>query len=176
MTNSKAPINGPEDVKGVTIRVPETEVYVSFFSELGANVVTMSFSELYTALQQKTVDGQENPTALIATNKLYETQKYMSLTEHIYGPSELCFSEKIWKTLPADLQEIIQKCAEDARDYERQCCADLEQSYLDEIEAAGTTVNKDIDKSQFKPYAEKVYEQYKDAYGTYIERIQNGDY
>ena len=103
MTNSKAPINGPEDVKGVTIRVPETEVYVSFFSELGANVVTMSFSELYTALQQKTVDGQENPTALIATNKLYETQKYMSLTEHIYGPSELCFSEKIWKTLPADL-------------------------------------------------------------------------
>lgn len=176
MTNSKAPINGPEDVKGVTIRVPETEVYVSFFSELGANVVTMSFSELYTALQQKTVDGQENPTALIATNKLYETQKYMSLTEHIYGPSELCFSEKIWKTLPADLQEIIQKCAEDARDYERQCCADLEQSYLDEIEAAGTIVNKDIDKSQFKPYAEKVYEQYKDAYGTYIERIQNGDY
>ena len=63
--------------------MPETEVYVSFFSELGANVVTMSFSELYTALQQKTVDGQENPTALIATNKLYETQKYMSLTEHI---------------------------------------------------------------------------------------------
>lgn len=176
MTNSKAPIDGPEDLNGVTMRVPETEVYVSFFAEMGANVVTMSFSELYTALQQKTVDGQENPTALIATNKLYETQNYMSLTEHIYGPSELCFSEKIWQTLPADLQEIIQTAANEARDYERQCCADLEASYMEEIEASGTIVNKDIDKSLFKPYAEKVYEKYWDVYGSYIERIQNGDY
>ena len=122
------------------------------------------------------MDGQENPTALIATNKLYETQKYMSLTEHIYGPSELCFSEKIWQTLPADLQEIIQTTANEARDYERQCCADLEASYMEEIEASGTTVNKNIDKSLFKPYAEKVYEKYWDVYGSYIERIQNGDY
>lgn len=176
MTNSRREINTPEDVAGITTRVPENEVYVSFFSELGANVVTMSFSELYTALQQKAVDGQENPTALIATNKLYETQKYMSLTEHIYGPAQLCFSESIWQTLPAELQELIQAAAEDARDYERQRCAELDASYMEEIEKSGTIVNKDIDKSLFKPYAEKVYEKYWDVYGTYIERIQNGDY
>ncbi len=176
MTNSRREIKTPEDVAGITIRVPENEVYVSFFSELGANVVTMSFSELYTSLQQKTVDGQENPTALIATNKLYETQNYMSLTEHIYGPAQLCFSESIWQTLPADLQGLIQDAAEEARDYERKCCAELDASYLEEIEKNGTAVNKDIDKSLFKPYAEKVYEQYENMYGTYIERIQNGDY
>lgn len=176
VTNSRRPVNTPEDLNGVTIRTPETEVYVAFFEKMGANVVTMSFSELYTALNQKVVDGQENPTALIATNLLYETQPYMSLTEHIYGPSELCFSESIWQTLPEDLQELIQTAAEDARDFEREKCAELDASYLATIEAAGTTVVKDIDKSLFTPYAEAVYEDYWDIYGSYIERIQNGDY
>ncbi len=176
MTNSKRPIKTPEDVAGLTMRTPETDVYVAFFKNMGANVVAMSFSELYTALQQKTIDGQENPSALIATNKLYEAQHYMSLTEHIYGPSELCISEKIWQTLPADLQEIIQKTSEEARDYERQVCAELGDSYVKQIEDAGTEVVKDIDKSLFKPYAEQVWEQYKDEYGEYITRIQNGDY
>lgn len=176
MTNSRRPINTPADVAGITMRVPENEVYVSFFSELGANVVTMSFSELYTALQQKTVDGQENPTALIATNKLYETQSYMSLTEHFYGPAQLCFSEKIWQTLPQQLQQLLQSAAEQARDYERQQCAQLDASYLEEIEKSGTTINREIDKEQFKAYAEKVYEKYWDVYGSYIQRIQNGDY
>mgnify|MGYP001026864845 CR=1 FL=1 len=176
MTNSRREISTPEDVNGITIRVPENEVYVSFFSALGANVVTMSFSELYTALQQKTVDGQENPTALIATNKLYETQTYMSLTEHFYGPAQLCFSESIWQTLPSDLQVLIQSAAEEARDYERQCCVDLDASYLEEIESSGTQINNTIDKSLFQPYAQQVYEQYWDVYGPYIECIQNGDY
>ena len=176
MTNSKRAIRTPEDVAGLTMRTPETDVYVAFFKNLGANVVAMSFSELYTALQQKTIDGQENPSALIATNKLYEAQPYMSLTEHIYGPSELCISEKIWQTLPADLQEIIQKTSEEARDYERQVCADLEASYVKQIEDAGTEVTKDIDKSLFQDAAKKVWEQYKDQYGEYITRIQNGDY
>ncbi len=176
MTNSKRPIKTPEDVAGLTMRTPETDVYVAFFKNMGANVVAMSFSELYTALQQKTIDGQENPSALIATNKLYEAQHYMSLTEHIYGPSELCISEKIWQTLPADLQEIIQKTSEEARDYERKVCAELGDSYVKQIEDAGTEVVKDIDKSLFKPYAEQVWEQYKDEYGEYITRIQNGDY
>ena len=143
---------------------------------MGANVVTMSFSELYTALQQQTVDAQENPNALIYTNKLYETQPYMSLTEHIYGPAQLCFSESIWQTLPTDLQEMIQTAAEEARDYERDCCAELDASYLEGIEESGTAVYKDVDKELFKPYAQQVYEQYWDTYGTYIERIQNGDY
>lgn len=176
MTNSRREISTPEDVSGITIRVPENEVYVSFFTALGANVVTMSFSELYTALQQKTVDGQENPTALIATNKLYETQTYMSLTEHFYGPAQLCFSESIWQTLPSDLQALIQSAAEEARDYERQCCVDLDASYLEEIKNSGTQINGEIDKSLFQPYAQQVYEQYWDVYGPYIERIQNGDY
>ena len=176
LTNSRREVNSPKDVEGLTIRVPENEVYVAFFSELGANVVTMSFSELYTGLQQKTIDGQENPTALICTNKLYENQPYMSMTEHFYGPSQLCFSESIWQTLPEDLRNIIQTSAEEARDYERKCCAEMDAKYLEEIEKSGVKVNKTIDKAQFKPYAEKVYEKYKDVYGDYIERIRSGNF
>src|SRR5690606_34340118 len=79
ITNNKRPIQKPEDLEGIKIRVPENTTYVDTFNNWKANVVTMAFGELYTALQQGTVDGQENPLALIATNKFYETQKYLSL-------------------------------------------------------------------------------------------------
>jgi len=144
---------------------------VAFFEACGANVITMSFSELYTALQQKTVDGQENPIALIATNKLYETQKYLSRTEHFYGAAQVCISETLWQSLPADLQGLVQDAANEARDYERQCCADMVSTYLKEIEDYGTAVN-DVDKSLFQDAANQVYEKFADQYGDLVARIK----
>ncbi|MEA4816446.1 MAG: TRAP transporter substrate-binding protein [Lachnospiraceae bacterium] len=171
MTNSKRPIYSPEDVKGLTMRVPEDRVYTAYFEELGANVVVMAFTELYTALQQKTVDGQENPVALIATNKLYEAQKYLSLTKHFYGPAHVCISETTWKNLSDDMQKAIQDAASEACTYERGLISEYESSYLDEIKAAGTEVNE-VDKSLFQQSAENVWAKFEDEYGDTIRKIQ----
>lgn len=167
MTNSKRPINEPKDVAGLTMRVPENSVYQAFFEELGANVVAMAFTELYTALSQKTVDGQENPVALIATNKLYETQPYLSLTEHFYGAAHFCIAESSWQSYSPELQEAIQAAAEEARDYERELMA--------EIEKAGTTVNE-VDKAKFKDAAEKTYARFETQYGDMIRKIKGLKY
>lgn len=92
VTNSAGPIETPEDLNGLKIRVPENSIYIDTFIEWNANVTSMAFGELYTALQQQTIDAQENPLALIYTNKFYETQDYLSLTGHFYGPAHVVMS------------------------------------------------------------------------------------
>lgn len=175
MTDSRRAIYSPEDVVGLTMRVPENSVYQAFFEELGANVVAISFSELYTALSQKTVDGQENPVALIATNKLYETQPYLSLTEHFYGAAHFCVSEKSWQGYSAELQEAIQSATEEARDYEREQMAQLESGYVQQIKDAGTEIIE-VDKELFKDAAEKTYARFDEEYGDLIRVIQEFEY
>ena len=175
MTDSRRAIYSPEDVVGLTMRVPENSVYQAFFEELGANVVAISFSELYTALSQKTVDGQENPVALIATNKLYETQPYLSLTEHFYGAAHFCVSEKSWQGYSAELQEAIQSATEEARDYEREQMAQLESGYVQQIKDAGTEIIE-VDKELFKDAAEKTYARFDEEYGDLVRVIQEFEY
>jgi len=93
LTNSKYPVAKPEEVKGLKIRVMENPIHVSTFKTLGAYPVPMPFGELLTALQQKTVDGQENPLIVIYTSKLYEVQKYITLTGHFYSPAALLINK-----------------------------------------------------------------------------------
>ncbi len=175
MTNSRRSIKTPQDVAGLTIRVPENSVYQAFFEELGANVVAISFSELYTSLSQKTVDGQENPVALIATNKLYETQPYLSLTEHFYGPAHVCISEKSWQGYSEELHELITSAAEEAREFEREKMAELESTYVKQIEDAGTEIIE-VDKSLFTDAAEKTYARFETQYGDLIREIKSVEY
>ncbi|MBV5349634.1 TRAP transporter substrate-binding protein DctP, partial [bacterium] len=87
MTNSKRPINKPEDMAGLKMRLMENPVHMETFKVLGANPSPMPFGELFTALQQKTMDGQENPLLIIKTSKFYEVQKYLALTGHFYSPA-----------------------------------------------------------------------------------------
>jgi tripartite ATP-independent transporter DctP family solute receptor len=172
ITNSKKPINTPADLEGIKIRVPENATYVDTFNEWKANVTAMAFGELYTALQQKTIDGQENPLALIATNKFYEAQKYLSLTGHFYGPAQVLISEHTWKKLSPEMQEAIQKAANEARDYERQLLKDTEDQYLQTLKDEGMEVNE-VDKQLFMDSVKPVWEKYKSQYGDLIEQIQN---
>ncbi|MET3696999.1 tripartite ATP-independent transporter DctP family solute receptor [Bacillus oleivorans] len=172
VTNSSKPIVTPEDLKGVKIRVPENSIYVDSFKTWGANVTTMAFGELFTALQQKTVDAQENPLALIATNKFYEAQEYLSLTGHFYGPAHVIISEHTWKKLSPEMQEAVQKAADEARDYERQLLADKDAEYLETLEAEGMKVNE-VDLEAFQKASEPVWEMYRDEYGDLIDQIQN---
>jgi len=172
ITNNKRPIQKPEDLEGIKIRVPENTTYVDTFNNWKANVVTMAFGELYTALQQGTVDGQENPLALIATNKFYETQKYLSLTGHFYGPAQLLISEVTWKKLSPAMQEAVQKAAIEARDYERQLLIDREAEYLQQLKNEGMEVNE-VDIDAFMESVKPVWDKYRAEFGDIIDQIQN---
>ena len=171
VTNSSKPINTPEDLAGLKIRVPENNVYVDTFNEWGANVTSMAFGELYTALQQKTIDAQENPIALIYTNKFHETQDYLSLTGHFYGPAHLIMSEQTWNSLSPEMQEVVTRAAEEARDYQRNLLLEKDEEYIKSLEEAGVQINE-IDIEAFQKAAEPVWEKYEKQYGEMIERIQ----
>ncbi|MBM4761421.1 DctP family TRAP transporter solute-binding subunit [Bacillus sp. B15-48] len=171
VTNSKQPIEKPEDLVGLKIRVPENSTYVDTFREWDANVTTMAFGELFTALQQKTIDAQENPLALIATNKFYEAQEYLSLTQHFYGPAHVLISEVAWGKLSDEMKEAVQAAADEARDYERQLLADGDAEYLKELEDQGMKVNE-VDLDAFRKASEPVWEQYRSEFGDLIDQIQ----
>lgn len=172
ITNSRKPIVTPKDLEGIKIRVPENSTYVDTFDEWNVNVTAMAFGELYTSLQQKTIDGQENPLALIATNKFYEAQKYLSLTGHFYGPAHVLISEHTWKKLSAEMQDAIQKAAEEARDYERQILSDRNDEYLEKLQEEGMEINE-VDTQVFRESVKPVWEKYESQFGDLIEKIQN---
>jgi len=110
-TNSKGPIKSPADMKGLKIRVMETPVYVNMVKALGAAPTPIAWSETYTALQQKVVDGQENPVATIMQAKLYEVQKYMILDGHSYGVDFFLINDKFYQGLPKETQELLKTSA-----------------------------------------------------------------
>jgi len=111
LTNSRRPVKTVADIKGLKIRVPEAPLMVTCWKALGAIVTPISFPELYTALQQKTVDGQENGILLTYSSKLYEVQPYMTLIKYMYSTPSFMISEKVWRTLPADIQKTLQETA-----------------------------------------------------------------
>ena len=111
ITNSKKPVSTPDDLKGLKIRTMTNTLHVEYFDALGAIPTPMSFTELFTALQQKTVDGQENPTAMIYNNAIYEVQKYMTVSEHVWTSTPLCIAGDFYNSLPADYQAAIAEAA-----------------------------------------------------------------
>jgi len=119
ISNSKHPINKLEDIKGLKIRTILNPLYVDMLNTLGANAVPMPFPELYSAMETKTVDGQENPETTVDASKFYEVQKYFSATRHIYNPQMLMVGKKFWDSLSADEKKIFEEAAIEARDVQR---------------------------------------------------------
>lgn len=119
LTNSKHPISKLEDMQGIKLRVMQNPVYIDMFNSFGANAVPLAFSELFTALETKTVDGEENPVNTIESSKFYEVQKYLSLTKHVYSPWIVLASKKWWDGLSVDEKKAIQDSASASRDFER---------------------------------------------------------
>lgn len=119
LTNSKHPITKMDDLKGVKLRVMQNPMYIDMFNSMGANAVPLSFSELFTALESKTVDGQENPVNTIQSSKFYEVQKYLSITNHVYSPWIVLASKKWWDGLNADEKKAVMESAVASRDFER---------------------------------------------------------
>ena len=153
-TNNRRPITKIEDFSGLKMRVMQNPVYIDTFKELGANAVPMAFSEVYSALETKTVDGQENPFALIENMKFYEVQKYLSLTRHSYAPLMMLFSKKIWDGLSPQEQQALSACAVEGRDVQRQVARQKSTAALDGLKAKGMTVN-DITPAEMTRIREK---------------------
>ncbi|MBB1624901.1 TRAP transporter substrate-binding protein [Achromobacter sp. UMC71] len=132
MTNSKRPIVRAEDMQGIKLRVMQNQIALGVFNTLGANAVPMPFSELFTALETRTVDGQENPITTIQSSKFYEVQPYLTITRHVYTPWVVLASKKWWDKLSPDEQRLVRQAAEASRDFERQ------DSRADSLKAMGT--------------------------------------
>ena len=168
ITNSKKEIKIPEDLKGLKIRTMTNPLHVEYFTALGAIPTPMSFSELFTALQQKTVDGQENPTALIYNNGIYEVQKYMTITEHVWTSCPMCIAADFFNGLPSDYQELIKEAAAATISYQRELITQQNADLASKIEEAGVKVTTltDDEKAAFKKVAEdSVYKTAAKDYG-----------
>ena len=159
VTNDKGPINTPEDFKGLKIRTMENPMHMAAFSVMGADPTPMAFGELFTALQQGTIDAQENPLTVIYSSKFYEVQKYLTITHHLYSPTALLMSLDFYETLPEDLQQVVMEAAAEAAAYERQMCDEQEAYLLEELEKEGMIVNQP-DMAPFVEATASLYETY----------------
>lgn len=134
MTNNIRPIDNPQDLKGIKIRVLQSPALLATYNTYGANPTAMAFTEVYNGLQQGVVEGQENPFANIYTMRFYEVQKYMTLTNHAYHGYAVVMNKQAWESLPADLQAVMQKNFDIARDYARELTAEEEKQIRAEIQ------------------------------------------
>jgi tripartite ATP-independent transporter DctP family solute receptor len=141
ITSSTHPINSPDDLKNFKIRVPVVPLWVALFSALGAAPVSIPLNEAYSALQTKIADGQENPLALIEAAKFYEVQKYLSLTNHSWDGFWLLSSARIWKTVPKDLQGVMQKHFNAAARKQRDDIVAANAEYRKNLESKGLVFN-----------------------------------
>lgn len=164
MTNNKKGINTPDDLKGLKLRVTPDKIRLDTFKALGALPVPMAFSELYSALQQGTVDGQENPLAIIYSSHFYEVQKYLSLTNHVWSSATLVMAKGVWdKISPAD-QQVVQRAAFTWRDKQRKMVQDSNADFLAKLKEKGMVVNTPQNEL-FKKAIASVYKQYEDVFG-----------
>ena len=161
LTNSRRPITKAEDIAGLKIRVIQSPIYIDMFNALGANAVPLPFPELYPALEQKAVDGQENPFSTILASKFAEVQQHLTITRHIYNPQAVIVSRKFWDSLnPADQKALADAMAE-ATAFQRQVSRAQDDVALDDLRKAGMQVTEfppaELDKlrAKVKPVVEK---------------------
>jgi tripartite ATP-independent transporter DctP family solute receptor len=142
ITNSQRPITKVDDIKGLKLRVIPNAINVDWVTALGANPTPMPFPEVYAALEQKAIDGQENPVTVIASNKFYEVQKNLVLTHHQYNPQSAIISKKVWDTLTPEQQTILREAANEAAVYERGIAREKATAALEELKKSGMEVTE----------------------------------
>lgn len=155
LTNSARPVKSPADLKGLKIRTMQNPIHLEAFRAMGANPTPMPFSEVFTALQQKTIDGQENPIPTIWLSKFYEVQKYVSMTGHVYGPHIMLIGKKLWDSFPAGDQKIIAEAAQESAVFQRALNRKMNKDFVDNLKKAGTTVT-DLTPEQHKAFVDAV--------------------
>ncbi|MFN4352792.1 MAG: TRAP transporter substrate-binding protein [Hylemonella sp.] len=173
VTNSKRPINRPEDLDGLKLRVIPNPVFLETFKAFKANPVPMPFAELYGALEAKAVDGQENPFAVILSNKFYEVNKYVSATNHVYAANIMLVSKRFWDRLSPVEQKIMNDAANESRAYQRQVSRAAAQKAVAELQAKGMLYNElsPAEQARMRTVAAPVAEKFAASYDPAIVKL-----
>jgi tripartite ATP-independent transporter DctP family solute receptor len=170
---AKKPSTNPEDVKGVKIRTMEAEVHMATFNNLGAIATPMAMGEVYTALQQGTIDAQENPTCNIYHAKFHEVNPYVTMTRHFYAPSPVLMSKAIWDKLPAEYQKILSDAIIETRTFARDQIKRGEKECAEAMIKEGVTIIEDVDIDKWRKAVQPTYDQYEKKIGKdLIDKVQ----
>jgi len=177
VTNSRRAITRAEDLEGLKLRVIPNPVFIETFKAFKANPVPMPFAELYGALEAKAVDGQENPFAVILSNKFYEVQKYLSATRHVYAANIVLVSKKFWDQLTPAEQKMMHEAADEARAYQREASRAAAQKAVAELQAKGMQVNdmSPPEQARMRAIAKPVTERFAATYDAALVKLYNDE-
>jgi tripartite ATP-independent transporter DctP family solute receptor len=177
VTNSKRPITRPEDLDGLKIRVIPNPVFLDTFKAFKANPVPMPFAELYNALESRAVDGQENPYAVILSNKMFEVQKYVSATNHVYAANIVLVSKRFWDKLSATEKKIMNDAANETRNYQRTVSRAAAQKAVGELQAKGMVYNElsAAEQGRMRAVAKPVTDRFISTYDPEIVKLYNAE-
>lgn len=172
--NNVKPVKSPEDMKGMKVRTMENKIHMETFTALGTDPTPMGTGELYTALQQGTVDGMEGPLTWILPSKYNEVQKYLSLTGHFYAPSAALMNQDKYNALPEADRTLLDECAKEAEQYQLQFCIDIDKQMAEDAKEAGMEVipKEELDMDAFYAAAQSVYDAHPE-YSGILEKIKN---
>jgi len=174
MTNNKRPVNEPNDLKGLKMRTMENPVHVAAYKGLGIVTTPMAFPEVFTALQQGTVDGQENPLSVIMAANFDQVQKHLTLTGHVYSPSVFLMNKGVWDKLSAGDKQIFLDAAKEAVKANRARVDKDDANGVAELRKKGMTVIENVDKAKFMAALAPVYAEFEKQFGkANLDRIRN---
>jgi tripartite ATP-independent transporter DctP family solute receptor len=174
MTNSKHPVNGPEDLKGLKMRTMENPVHIQAYRAFGIIPTPMAFTEVFTALQQGTVDGQENPLSVITSAKLDQVQKYLTLTGHVYSPALILMSKAQWDRLSSADRQAFDEAAKEAVKANRARIDDDEKKAVADLRSKGMQIVEHPDKAKFQAALGPTFAEFGKKFGQEnIDRIRN---
>lgn len=165
LTNNVRPVKAPADMAGLKIRVMSNKIYIETIKSLGGSPTPMAFGELYSAMQQGTVDGQENPSAHIYTKRFFEVQKYASMTAHAYAPEPVLISMITWGRLSDAQKAIIQEAATEAIAWQRELSTKEDNEYWDKIKATGKIEVVEVDRAPFMEATQPVWKEFAGTVG-----------
>lgn len=172
LSNNVRPVVKPADMKGIKVRTPPDPMTLDIMRSLGANPAPLAFSELYIALQQGVFDGQENPLMNIYSSKLYEVQKYISLTGHKYETTPLLASKVVWKKISDEDKEAIRKAAKEAGEYNRSLSLNSDKELSAALEQHGVAINE-VEKEKFVDATKEVYTKWTKTNPKFAELLLN---
>lgn len=164
LTNNVRPVRTPADAKGLKIRTTENPVHIAAFRSIGILPTPMAWPEVATALQQGTIDGQENPLSVITSAKLSQLQKHLSLTAHVYGPALVLMSPSVYDGLPDDQKKMFQQAGRAAAQAMRDFVDNVERTGVEQLKKEGMQVVEDVDTAAFAAAVEPVYPEYYKKY------------
>lgn len=166
VTNSKRVVNNPDDLKGLKLRTMENPVHMLAFRTMGAQPTPMAFPEVFGALQQGTVDGQENPIPVIVSSKFGQVQKNLTLTGHVYSPAVFITSTSYFGTLSPEMKKMMQDAAKFGSTAMRRKVNEIENKGIDELKAQGVNVVTMVDKARFQAALSPAYTEYAKRFGA----------